>query len=72
MAASYLPAQFLGFRASGSWHMPYTQLSYSLNSLKGGYIGSTKGTTIEVIKGDTRSLEYGSVRVTSKHTKKAN
>ena len=33
-------------------------MSYSLNSLKGGYIGN--GTTIGVIKGDTRSLDYSS------------
>ena len=31
-------------------------LSHSLNSLKGGYIG----TTIGVTKGDTRSLDSGS------------
>ena len=31
-------------------------LSYSLNSLKGGYMG----TTIGVIKGATRSLDYSS------------
>ena len=36
------------------------QMSYSLNSLKGGYIGDYIGTTIGVIKGDTRSLDYGS------------
>ena len=33
---------------------------YSLNSLKGGYIGDDIGTTIGIIKGDTRSLDYGS------------
>ena len=27
-----------------------------------GYIGDRQGTTIEVIKGDTRSLEYGSYK----------
>ena len=31
-------------------------MSYSLNSLKGDYIGDNIGTTIEVIKVDTRSL----------------
>ena len=31
-------------------------MSYSLNSLKGGYIGDYIG----VIKGDTRSLDYSS------------
>ena len=31
-------------------------MSYSLNSLKGGYIGDYMGD----IKGDTRSLDYGS------------
>ena len=35
-------------------------MSYSLNSLKGGYIGDYVGTTIGVIKGDTRSLGYSS------------
>ena len=35
-------------------------MSYSLNSLKGGYIGIIYGTTIGVIKGDTRSLDYSS------------
>ena len=34
--------------------------SYSLNSLKGGYIGDYIGTTIRDIKGDTRSLDYSS------------
>ena len=33
-------------------------MSYSLNSLKGGYIGDYIGTTMGVIKGDTRSLDY--------------
>ena len=36
------------------------QVSYSLNSLKGGYIGDYIGTTIGLIKGDTRSLDYSS------------
>ena len=35
-------------------------MSHSLNSLKGGYIGSYMGTTIGDIKGDTRSLDNGS------------
>ena len=34
--------------------------SYSLNSLKGGYIGEYIGTMIGGIKGDTRSLDYSS------------
>ena len=38
----------------------YIHMSYSLNSLKGGYIGDCIGTTIGVIKGDTRSLDYSS------------
>ena len=33
-------------------------MSHSLNSLKGGYIGDYIGTTIGVVKGDTRSLDY--------------
>ena len=41
-------------------------MSYSLNSLKGGYIGD-QGTTIGVIKGDTRSLDYSSYE--EAHTK---
>ena len=35
-------------------------MSYSLNSLKGGYIGIVQGYIIGVIKGDTRSLDNGS------------
>ena len=35
-------------------------MSYSLNSLKAGYIGDYKGTTIGLFKGDTRSLDNGS------------
>ena len=35
-------------------------MSYSLNSLKGGYIGEYIGTNIGGIKGDTRSLDYSS------------
>ena len=35
-------------------------MSCSLNSLKGDIWGITYGTTIGVIKGDTRSLDYGS------------
>ena len=34
-------------------------MRYSLNSLKGGYIGEYIG----VVKGATRSLDYGSYRV---------
>ena len=39
---------------------PLLQLSYSLNSLKGGYIGDYIGDYYRVIKGDTRSLDNGS------------
>ena len=35
-------------------------MSYSLNSLQGGYIGDYVGTTIGVITGDTWSLDYSS------------
>ena len=35
-------------------------MSYSLNSFKGVNMGNLIGTTIGVIKGDTRSLDYGS------------
>ena len=38
-------------------------LSHSLNSLKGGYTGDDIGTTIGVIKGDTRSLDYSSLGI---------
>ena len=42
-------------------------MSYSLNSLKGDYIG----TTIGDIKGDTRSLDYSSYRCTSNKFEKS-
>ena len=35
-------------------------MSYSRNSLKGGYTGDYMGTTIGVIEGYTRSLDYSS------------
>ena len=35
-------------------------MSYSLNTLKGGYIGDCIGSIIGVIKGDARSLDNGS------------
>ena len=38
-------------------------MSYSLNSLKGGYIGIKWGSIIGDIKGDTRSLDYGSYNI---------
>ena len=38
-------------------------MSYSLNSLRGGHIGDYIGTTIGVIKGDTRSLGSSSYTV---------
>ena len=38
-------------------------LSYSLNSLKGVIYGIILGSTIGVIKEDTRSLDKGSLRV---------
>ena len=41
------------------------QMSYSLNSLKGVIWGNIYGTTIGVIKGDTRSLDSGSDGVLS-------
>ena len=37
-------------------------MSCSLNSLKGGYIGNYIGDCYRGIKGDTRSLDYGSYR----------
>ena len=37
-------------------------MSCSLNSLKGGYIGDSKGTTTGAIRGDTRSLDNGLYR----------
>ena len=41
------------------YEMHIAHMSYSLNSLKGGCIGDYIGTTIGVIKGDTRSLDNG-------------
>ena len=38
----------------------FSQMSYSLNSLKGGYIKDYIGTTTLDIKGDARSSEYSS------------
>ena len=38
-------------------------MSYSLNSLKGVRKGIILGSNIEVIKGDTRSLDYSSYGV---------
>ena len=35
-------------------------MSHNLNSLTGGYLGVIYGTTRGDIKGDTRSLDYGS------------
>ena len=37
-------------------------MSYSLNSLKGDYIGDSIGNYYRAYKGDTRSLDYGSYR----------
>ena len=44
-------------------HPPFKGLnmSHSLNSLKGVIWGIIEGSTIGVIKGDTRSLDYGSL-----------
>ena len=50
-----LEAKGLAERA-GHW----VHMSYSLNSLKGGYIGDYIGDYYRVIKGDTRSLDYSS------------
>ena len=38
----------------------YFHVSHSLNSLKGGYIGDYIRDYYRDIKGDTRSLDYGS------------
>ena len=46
-------------------------MSYSLNSLKGGYIGGYLGTTIGDIKGETRSLDYGSYALINMHLQEA-
>ena len=37
-------------------------MSFRLHSLKGAIEGIIQGTTIGVLKGDTRSLDYGSYR----------
>ena len=42
-------------------------MSYNLNSLKGVIWGIIYGTTTEVIRGDTRSLDYSSYRDIAKH-----
>ena len=50
-----------GFRVSGPSSWPAVNMSYSLNSLKGGCIGDLyRGLLLGVIKGDTRSLDYSS------------
>ena len=41
-------------------------MGHNRNSLQGGYIGVIQGITIGVIKGDTRSLDYGSYYVPPK------
>ena len=38
-------------------------MSYSLYSLKGGYVEDYMGTTMGVIEEDTRSLDYSSCSV---------
>ena len=40
-------------------------MSYSLNSLKGGYVGIIYWSSIRVIKGDTRSLNFSSYMLIS-------
>ena len=50
-----------GSDSSASWGFDGLDMSYNLNSLKGGmYRGLYRGTTIRIIKGDTRSLDYSS------------
>ena len=46
--------------STGPWAGPSAQMSYSLNSLNGGYVRDYMGTTTGVIKGDTRSSDYSS------------
>ena len=41
-------------------------MSYSLNSLMGGYIGDYIGTTRGAIKGDTRRLDNGTYELRTK------
>ena len=41
-------------------HVLLSHVSYSLNSLKGGYIGNYIRDCLGVIKGDTRSLDHSS------------
>ena len=67
-AASFLnpKPKTQGFHLRPSWWVrlqvceTHNHMSHNLNSLKGGYIGHYIGTTIGDIKGDTRSLDYGS------------
>ena len=43
-------------------NIAHTYMSHRLNSLKGGlYVGLYMGTTLRVIKGHTRSLDYSSL-----------
>ena len=50
---------------AGREALPNPYMSHSLNSLKEGYIGDYLGTTIGLIKGDTRSLDYSSYELNS-------
>ena len=58
--ASLVPLRVLHAVSTGSNVKPSFQMSHSLNSLKGGYMGDYIGYIIGVIKGDTRSLDHGS------------
>ena len=56
----HMPESLLCRLQEGNPSVWETHMSYSLTSLKGGYIGDYMGTSIGVIKGDTRSLDYSS------------
>ena len=62
IAGIYLPGPYipfiLGFKARCSISI---NLSHILNSIKGGIEGIKWGTTIGVIKGDTRISDYSSL-----------
>ena len=46
--------------AQGSFKDPWGCMSYSLNSLNGVLRGIIYGSTVGVIKGDTKTSDYGS------------
>ena len=56
---SFLPSELGPKPLSSRPHIDRHNMSYSLNSLKGVIWEAIWGTTLGVIKGDTRSLDDG-------------